>query len=177
MPGRGDRGAPRRQGAARRWPAERFAAVARALAGDGHQVVITGSAVERALAAPGRPAGWPAATAAVFAGRTDLGQLAALVAHARLVVSGDTGIAASRHRVPGAVGGAVRTGAAVGGARRRTGRGTGRSGAGPSRPHVDAIPVEEVLAAVGSVSRAGVTRARRPETSDPVRVSDAVAAQ
>ncbi|MFI0794632.1 glycosyltransferase family 9 protein [Micromonospora rubida] len=78
--------------AAKRWPARRFAALARELAGRGHRVVVTGSAGERELA------GWVAyhgglAPDAVLAGRTDLGDLAALVAHARLVVSGDTGVA------------------------------------------------------------------------------------
>jgi len=75
---------------ARRWP--RFAAVARALTARGHEVVITGSAGERELArAVARDAGLP--PAAVLAGHTGLGELAALVAHARLLVSGDTGIA------------------------------------------------------------------------------------
>jgi ADP-heptose:LPS heptosyltransferase len=75
---------------ARRWP--HFAAVARALAERGHEVVITGSAAERELAGKvARDAGLP--LAAVLAGGTGLGDLAALVAHARLLVSGDTGIA------------------------------------------------------------------------------------
>ncbi|MEH0841548.1 glycosyltransferase family 9 protein [Micromonospora sp. CPCC 205711] len=75
----------------KRWPAGRFAALARELTRRGHRVVVTGSADERELA--GRVAagaGLPAA--AVLAGRTDLGELAALVAGARLVVSGDTGV-------------------------------------------------------------------------------------
>jgi ADP-heptose:LPS heptosyltransferase len=76
----------------RRWPVARFAAVARALTDAGHRVVVTGSAGERGLAERvARQAGLP--SSAVVAGRTDLGQLAALVAHARLLISGDTGIA------------------------------------------------------------------------------------
>ncbi|MGC4807262.1 glycosyltransferase family 9 protein [Micromonospora sp. DT233] len=77
---------------AKRWPARRFAALARELTDRGHRVLVTGSADERELA--GRVAyhaGLP--PQAVLAGRTDLGDLAALVAHARLVVSGDTGVA------------------------------------------------------------------------------------
>ncbi|TDC71157.1 glycosyltransferase family 9 protein [Micromonospora sp. KC606] len=75
----------------RRWPPARFAEVARTLTDRGHRVVVTGSAGERDIAArvaalAGLPAG------AVLAGRTDLGELAALVAHARLVISGDTGM-------------------------------------------------------------------------------------
>ena len=87
---------------ARRWP--RFAAVARALSARGHQVVITGSAWERELAlAVAHGAGLP--PAAVLAGETGLGELAALVAHARLLVSGDTGIAhlATAYRTPSVV--------------------------------------------------------------------------
>ncbi|WP_434743617.1 glycosyltransferase family 9 protein [Micromonospora sp. SH-82] len=77
---------------AKRWPAQRFAAVAAALGARGHRVVVTGSAAERDLA------GWVTDRAglppgAVLAGRTDLAELAALVARARLVVSGDTGVA------------------------------------------------------------------------------------
>ncbi|MFU8875153.1 glycosyltransferase family 9 protein [Micromonospora sp. SL4-19] len=77
---------------AKRWPAERFAALARALTARGHRVVLTGSADERELARRiAREAGLP--SDAVLAGRTDLAALAALVADARLVVSGDTGVA------------------------------------------------------------------------------------
>jgi ADP-heptose:LPS heptosyltransferase len=76
----------------RRWPVRRFAAVAGALAGAGHRVVVTGSAAERKLAAAvASLAGLP--PSASLAGRTDTGGLAGLVAGARLVVSGDTGIA------------------------------------------------------------------------------------
>lgn len=69
----------------KRWPVERFAAVAGALRLDGHDVVVTGGPDERHLTAavPGEDLG----------GRTDLPALAALVAGARLVVCGDTGIA------------------------------------------------------------------------------------
>jgi ADP-heptose:LPS heptosyltransferase len=86
----------------RRWP--HFAAVARGLAGRGHDVVVTGSAGERELAlAVAHDAGLP--PSAVLAGETGLGELAALVAHARLLVSGDTGIAhlATAYRTPSVV--------------------------------------------------------------------------
>jgi ADP-heptose:LPS heptosyltransferase len=89
---------------ARRWPADRFAAVARELAAAGHRVAITGSAAELPLAARvARRAGLPGTT--VYAGRTDLTRLAALVARARLVVTGDTGVAhlATAYRVPSVV--------------------------------------------------------------------------
>lgn len=76
----------------RRWAPERFAAVARELAGAGHRVVITGSAAEGDLARRvAALAGLPAAVA--LAGRFDLAGLAALVAGARLVISADTGVA------------------------------------------------------------------------------------
>jgi ADP-heptose:LPS heptosyltransferase len=76
----------------RRWPAFRYAAVVRALASRGHRVVITGSEQETDLAVRvALGAGLP--RTAVLAGRTGVGELAALVAHARLVISGDTGIA------------------------------------------------------------------------------------
>ncbi|GIF04785.1 glycosyltransferase family 9 protein [Actinoplanes siamensis] len=73
----------------RRWPAERYAAVARELHAAGHQVVITGSAAEREVAEK------VAADAGLGAGavpETGLGALAGLIAHARLLVSGDTGV-------------------------------------------------------------------------------------
>lgn len=85
----------------RRWPAERFAAVAELLTRRGLPVVLTGSAAEAPLAEEVRRlAGLP--PEAVLAGRTDVAELAALVASARLLVSGDTGIAhlASAYRTP-----------------------------------------------------------------------------
>ncbi|HYN93606.1 MAG TPA: glycosyltransferase family 9 protein [Pilimelia sp.] len=75
----------------RRWPPERFAEVARELGAAGHRVVVTGSAGERGLAADvAGLAGLP--ERAVLAGRTDMGELAGVVAGARLLISGDTGI-------------------------------------------------------------------------------------
>jgi ADP-heptose:LPS heptosyltransferase len=78
--------------AARRWPAERFAALAREEWEAGRTVVITGSASEAALAAR-VAAGAGLDRGAVLAGRTTLLDLAALVAAAGRVVCGDTGIA------------------------------------------------------------------------------------
>jgi len=76
---------------ARRWPADRFAEVARGLAGRGLRVVVTGSAAERDLAEQvASTAGLPPES--VLAGRTDLPALAALVAEASLVVCADTGV-------------------------------------------------------------------------------------
>jgi ADP-heptose:LPS heptosyltransferase/uncharacterized protein YjbJ (UPF0337 family) len=78
--------------AARRWPPERWAAVAAAEREAGRGVVVTGSAAERPLAeAVARGAGLPGD--AVLAGRTDLAQLAAVVAAAGRVLCGDTGVA------------------------------------------------------------------------------------
>ncbi len=89
---------------ARRWPADRFAAVARGLAAAGHDVVVTGGPDERdlcarvvadAVAALGGLAGAPDGTGSVTdtAGTMDLPTLADVVATARLVVCGDTGVA------------------------------------------------------------------------------------
>ncbi|MGI5166665.1 glycosyltransferase family 9 protein [Spirillospora sp. CA-253888] len=86
---------------ARRWPTERFAAVAAALRADGHRVVVTGGPGEAALARRvAELAGLPAG--ADLSGRTDLLDLAALVAGARLVVCGDTGTGhlATAYRTP-----------------------------------------------------------------------------
>jgi ADP-heptose:LPS heptosyltransferase len=77
---------------ARRWPAERWAAVARAEVAAGRRVVVTGGVREHALAAGvARMAGL--AESAVLAGRTSLLELAAAVAAARVVACGDTGVA------------------------------------------------------------------------------------
>lgn len=77
---------------ARRWPAGRWAEVARALAGCGRPVVLTGTTRERPLARQvAARAGLPGDS--VLAGRTGLDTLAALTASAALVLSGDTGLA------------------------------------------------------------------------------------
>jgi ADP-heptose:LPS heptosyltransferase len=76
----------------RRWPPERWAQVARALVVAGHDVRLTGGSDEQAVAAQvAGLAGIPGEH--VLAGRTDLMTLSSLVAHARLVVSADTGVA------------------------------------------------------------------------------------
>jgi len=76
----------------RRWPPGRFAAVARALAAAGEQIVITGTRTERQTAERvARAAGL--GPQSVLAGRTGLAELAAVVAAARLVISNDTGVA------------------------------------------------------------------------------------
>ena len=76
--------------AARRWPAERFAAVARAERDAGRRVVITGDAGERELA---HDVARLAGGVTVLAGRTDLLELARVIAHSGRVVCGDTGVA------------------------------------------------------------------------------------
>lgn len=76
----------------RRWPIRRFAEVARWAADRGMATVVTGAAEEAALAAQlCALAGLP--STANLAGTTSVLQLAALVANARLVVCGDTGVA------------------------------------------------------------------------------------
>jgi len=88
----------------RRWPPDRWARVARAAQDAGFPVVLTGGADEVELVEDVRSrAGLPAEV--VLAGRTDLAQLAAVVAAARVVVCGDTGVAhlASAYRTPSVV--------------------------------------------------------------------------
>ncbi len=73
---------------ARRWPAERFGAVARSLTGDGLRVVVMGAPAERDVTRRV----CEAAPAAVDAGgATDLPGLAALLSVCQLVVTNDTG--------------------------------------------------------------------------------------
>jgi ADP-heptose:LPS heptosyltransferase len=85
---------------ARRWPAGRFAAVADSLRRRGHRVVLTGSLAERPLVSElARASG-----AGVLTG-LGLRELFGVIATARLVVSGDTGVAhvASLYRTPSVV--------------------------------------------------------------------------
>ena len=86
---------------ARCWPVERWTAVARAERRAGRRVILTGGTaeVERARAIA---RGAHIAPAHVYAGRTSLRELAALVAAAGRVVCGDTGVAhlATAYRRP-----------------------------------------------------------------------------
>ncbi|MFC6087365.1 glycosyltransferase family 9 protein [Sphaerisporangium aureirubrum] len=89
---------------AHRWPPERFAEVARALAADGMRVVVTGSQRERPLALlVATLAGVPAEN--VLAGRVSLRELCAAMAGAALLVSAHTGAAhlATAYGVPSAL--------------------------------------------------------------------------
>lgn len=87
--------------ASRRWPPERWAAVARHEREGGREVLVTGTHEEVGLAR------WIAAEAGLdprreLAGRTGVGALAAFVAAAGVLVCGDTGVAhlATALRVP-----------------------------------------------------------------------------
>jgi ADP-heptose:LPS heptosyltransferase len=74
----------------RRWPVERFAAVADGLADAGCAIALTGTAAEAPLVQRLRSA--MRAPALDLAGRTSLWTLGALVEHAALVLANDTGI-------------------------------------------------------------------------------------
>ncbi|MGY1773643.1 glycosyltransferase family 9 protein [Blastococcus sp. SYSU D00813] len=88
----------------RRWPPERFAAVARHLAATGHDVRVTGGPAEVELARSVAAAAGLGPDA-VLAGTTTSLELAAVVAAARVVVCGDTGVAhlATAYRRPSVV--------------------------------------------------------------------------
>lgn len=76
--------------ASRRWPADRFAAVADRLSEAGFQIVLTGSRDERELAAAvSRTMARPHRN---LAGQTSLGSLAVLLQQARLLITNDTGV-------------------------------------------------------------------------------------
>jgi len=89
---------------ARRWPVERWIEVARAEQRLGRTVIVTGAANEVERARTVADAAGVAPTH-VYAGRTNLRELAALVAAAGRVVCGDTGVAhlASAYRTPSVV--------------------------------------------------------------------------
>lgn len=91
-------------GPTRRWPMQRWAEVALAESLERRTVLITGSAADRGLAlAIAHRAGLPANV--VWAGRTDLLALAAIVERAARVVCGETGVAhlATALRIPSVV--------------------------------------------------------------------------
>ncbi len=90
----------------RRWPLERFVAVAARLAESGLRIVVTGSADERMLARTlVADLAQRGVKAVDVAGHTSLGALAALVRDAALLVSNDTGIShvAAAMRAPSVV--------------------------------------------------------------------------
>jgi ADP-heptose:LPS heptosyltransferase len=92
---------PGAESASRRWPAERFALLVRRLRTAGHQVVLTGGPAEDTLVLEvAARAGLPERD--VLRGGLRFGELSALIAHATLVVSGDTGPAhlAVAHATP-----------------------------------------------------------------------------
>jgi len=87
----------------RRWPVERFAAVASALARDGWRIVVTGSPAEASLT---RAVVDEARGEIVdLTGATTLGSLSALLARSALLVCNDTGVShvAAAMRVPSIV--------------------------------------------------------------------------
>ncbi len=132
--------------ARRRWPVARFAAVARELERHGHHVVVTGGDTDVARAREVcAGAGLPPDR--VLAGRTDVAELAALVAAARLVVSGDTGIAhlATGYGTPSVVLFGPISPALWGPPPDRPQHRA--LWAGPAHPTVDALAVADVLAA------------------------------
>ena len=88
---------------ARRWPTDRFADVAGAIADLGLSVVLTGSAGEAALT---RLVHRQMRRRSIdLAGRTSLGTVAALISRAKLLISNDTGVShiAAALRVPSVI--------------------------------------------------------------------------
>ena len=146
--------------AARRWPVDRWIEVARAEQRSGRAVMITGGrATRRPRRARSRlPRSVPATH--VYAGRTNLRELAALVAAAGRVVCGDTGVAhlATAYRRPSVTLFGPVAPAIVGPA--AAARITACSGTAPSGdPHADrpdagllAIPPQRVIAALAGLS-------------------------
>jgi ADP-heptose:LPS heptosyltransferase len=72
------------------WSPHRFAAVADALAGQGYQIVLTGTETEQTRTAAVREA--MRQPAIDLTGRTELGTLAALLSKASLLICNDTGV-------------------------------------------------------------------------------------
>lgn len=89
---------------ARRWPIDRWSAVARHEVRRGHDVIVTGGPGEDELAKV-VATGADLDGRSVIAGRTDLAELATIVAAAGRVVCGDTGVAhlASAYATPSVV--------------------------------------------------------------------------
>ncbi len=78
-------------GPAKRWPAERYVALGKALAERGYGVLVAGASADQATAAPIAAA--IGSTARCIAGETSLGEQLALCAAARVTVCNDSGLA------------------------------------------------------------------------------------
>ena len=159
---------------ARRWPAGRFAAVAATLRSKGHRVVVTGGEAEAPLArAVAGEAGVPALLG------LSLPELLSLVARARLVVCGDTGVAhvASNYRTPSVVlfgpVSPANWGPPASGRHRVLwhGDGTGDPHGEQLDPALLAITVEEVLTAVAELQPWPVGHVAAFQTAGPTERS------
>jgi ADP-heptose:LPS heptosyltransferase len=147
---------PGAKAAARRWPPDRFAQVVRTLRQAGHRVVVSGGSGEEGLArAVADDAGEPLTG-------LSLPDLLACVAHARIVVCGDTGVAhvASVYGTPSVLlfgpTPPARWGPPPSPAHRVLWHGTESGGDPHARqpdPALLAITVGEVLDAVGPIMR------------------------
>lgn len=77
----------------RRWPAASFAAIGDTLAAMGHTILVTGAAEEAALTqAVTAQMQYPAIDLVAHAGQTTIGEMAALIKSATLLLSNDTGV-------------------------------------------------------------------------------------
>ena len=89
----------------RRWPAARWAEVARQLAAEGHRVVVTGSDAKNGISRREWPARRRCPPTTSWPGRLELADLCALIARARLVLTVDNGVGhlATAYRTPSVV--------------------------------------------------------------------------
>lgn len=159
--------------AARRWPVARWAAVVRHEARAGRRVVVTGGPDEVSLGQ--RVAEGARERVAVIAGRTRLVDLVTVVAHAGRVVCGDTGVAhlATAFGVPSVVlfgpTSPDRWGPPSACGRHRTlwaGR-LGDPNAGVVDPGLLEISVSDVVAALGELDGAPLSRRRDEPVVNP----------
>lgn len=161
---------------ARRWPIERWIRLIDRLIARGHRIVLTGTVAEAPLtstiasAVRERPGAAPPITD--LAGRTDIEELAALTAVARLVVSGDTGIAhlATAYRRPSVTLFGPTPPSLWGPPRRHRHRPIWHGQRGdPHGSHPDPglleITVDEVLAEIDDLDRLPITGTTRPTAS------------
>jgi heptosyltransferase-2 len=78
-------------GSAKRWPSERFAALARALVGDGVRIILVGSMADASTGRAVESALGDSSSVLNVIGQTELPTLAGLLARTRALVSNDSG--------------------------------------------------------------------------------------